>query len=108
MSPDDEIFIEELREMVSAENEATDAAARGKIKKNRIRRYRSHKFSHVGLTLKEMKSRYSWLGTRFTAMAVDDENTPWHRSHSDWSDKYIDERVERVVKCYALKLNVLP
>ena len=108
MSPDDEIFIEELREMVSAENEATDVAARGKIKKNRIRRYRSHKFSHVGLTLKEMKARYSWLGTRFTAMAVDDENTPWHRSHSDWSDKYIDERVERVAKMLRAKAERAP
>ena len=108
MSPDDEAFIEELKEMISAEKEAPDAAARSKIKKNRIRRYRSHKFSQVGLTLKEMKSRYSWLGTRFTAMAVDDKNTPWHRSHSDWSDKYIDKRVERVGKMLRAKAESAP
>ena len=30
MSPDDEAFIEELKEMISAEKEAPDAAARSK------------------------------------------------------------------------------
>ena len=32
----------------------------------------------------------------FTGMKIDDPNTPWHLSHSDWSDKYMAERVERV------------
>ena len=108
VSPDDEIFIEELQQIIDAENETIDSATRKKMKENRVRRYRSHQFSQVGLTVTEMKSRYSWLGTKFTAMAVGDNNTPWHRSHSDWSEAYIEKRVQKVGRMLRAKAESVP
>ena len=96
MSANDRAFMDDIEIRVANENNENDPKKKAQLRQERIQLYRSHNFSQVGLTMNEMNAMYPWLGKDFTGMKIDDPNTPWHLSHSDWSDKYMAERVERV------------
>tara|TARA_B110000090_G_C13372856_1_gene442784 strand:+ start:304 stop:2229 length:1926 start_codon:yes stop_codon:yes gene_type:complete len=109
--------VQQLQEL-QLSNPSIDAATLGKqtatlkqtyktLKRRRVAKFRAHTFHQVGLTMHEMQTLHPWIDG-FMGMDVEDleldqysardhnRHHPWHTSHSDWNDRYINERLVKV------------